>query len=128
MLRSAQGLASFVESHVDVTASAAFERAAALDAPPVRVDGQAKHALISIGHADFFVRIPADPAYREAIWDHAAGALAIEEAGGRITDLDGHALDFAAGRRLIRNRGIVVPNGHLHDALLDALGWRRSAN
>jgi 3'-phosphoadenosine 5'-phosphosulfate (PAPS) 3'-phosphatase len=35
-----------------------------------------------------------EPDYREAMWDQAAGALLVEEAGGRVTDLDGLPLDF----------------------------------
>jgi len=34
------------------------------------------------------------PDYREKIWDQAAGSLVLEEAGGRISDLDGPALEF----------------------------------
>jgi 3'(2'), 5'-bisphosphate nucleotidase len=128
-LSRARGLASFVESHIDVAASRAFERAAGLTTPSIGVDGQVKHALIATGRADFFVRIPANPGYREAIWDHAAGALAIEEAGGRVTDLEGRDLDFTVGPRLARNRGIVASNRRLHGALLEACAqtrWVRS--
>jgi 3'(2'), 5'-bisphosphate nucleotidase len=45
----------------------------------------------------------------------------LEEAGGRITDLDGKALDFTTGRRLILNRGVLASNGHVHEAALKAL-------
>jgi 3'(2'), 5'-bisphosphate nucleotidase len=55
------------------------------------------------------------------IWDEAAGSLLIEEAGGRVTDLVGRALDFSAGRRLSRNVGLVATNGVLHDAVLKAI-------
>jgi myo-inositol-1(or 4)-monophosphatase len=44
-------------------------------------------------------------------WDMAAGALVVEEAGGRITGMDGSPFDLAAGH-------VVASNGRVHDALL----------
>lgn len=58
------------------------------------------------------------------IWDQAAGALLIEEAGGRVTDRHGEPLDFACGRTLARNVGIIASNGRLHEAVIDALRTR----
>jgi 3'(2'), 5'-bisphosphate nucleotidase len=62
-----------------------------------------------------------NPEKYRAIWDCAAGSLLIAEAGGRVTDLDGRALDFTAGRRLLRNAGFLSSNGLLHDAALLAI-------
>jgi 3'(2'), 5'-bisphosphate nucleotidase len=31
------------------------------------------------------------------IWDHAAGVLIVEEAGGKVVDFRGNALDFSVG-------------------------------
>jgi 3'(2'), 5'-bisphosphate nucleotidase len=45
----------------------------------------------------------------------------VEEAGGRITDLEGQPLDFTAGRTLARNRGVLASNGHLHAAALQVI-------
>jgi 3'(2'), 5'-bisphosphate nucleotidase len=59
--------------------------------------------------------------FHAAIWDEAAGSLLIEEAGGRVTDLLGRALDFSAGRRLSRNVGLVATNGVLHEGVLKAI-------
>jgi myo-inositol-1(or 4)-monophosphatase len=54
-------------------------------------------------------------------WDVAAGALLVEEAGGRVTDFTGH--DFN-----IFGRQIVASNGAVHARMLDVLGdARRSA-
>jgi 3'(2'), 5'-bisphosphate nucleotidase len=113
-------LRSFAESHIDVGATRNLIRAAGIERAPILMDSQAKQAAIATGRADLFVRI-ARGAYRERIWDHAAGTLAIEEAGGLVTDLDGRALDFRTGRRLEQNRGIVAGNRHLHPQLLKAL-------
>jgi myo-inositol-1(or 4)-monophosphatase len=51
---------------------------------------------------------------RVGTWDAAAGSLLVEEAGGRVTDLDGNPLDLAAPR-------IVATNGLIHEELLEAL-------
>ena len=47
-------------------------------------------------------------------WDVAAGSLLVEEAGGRVTDLTGGALDLDAP-------SLVATNGHIHSAVLDVL-------
>jgi 3'(2'), 5'-bisphosphate nucleotidase len=87
------------------------------------MDSQAKYAVLAAGGADVLVRLmsPSRPDYKEMIWDQAAGSIVIEEAGGRVSDLDGRALDFSHGRRLERNRGILATNGRLHDTVLKAL-------
>jgi 3'(2'), 5'-bisphosphate nucleotidase len=64
---------------------------------------------------------PAKPDYREKIWDQAAGSIIVEEAGGKVTDLDGRELDFAQGRTLKKNRGICATNGIFHERALQAL-------
>lgn len=92
-------------------------------ASPVLMDSQAKYSVMAAGHGDLLFRLltKAQPDYREKIWDHAAGSLVIEEAGGRVTDLLGNNLDFTQGRTLANNVGIMASNGHLHEAALDAL-------
>ena len=91
--------------------------------PPMLMDSQAKYAVLAAGHGDLLLRMlaPARPGYKEKIWDHAAGSLIVEEAGGKVTDLRGAALDFSNGRRLESNVGVVASNGVLHEAALEAL-------
>lgn len=95
-----------------------------IEAKSVRMDSQAKYAMLASGHADLLVRLlsPSRPDYREKIWDHAAGALIVEEAGGRVSDLAGKPLDFSHGRTLAENVGVVGTNGLLHEAVLAGLG------
>jgi 3'(2'), 5'-bisphosphate nucleotidase len=90
-------------------------------AEPVRMDSQAKYATVARGFAEMYLRLPTVSDYRENIWDHAAGWLMVVEAGGMVTDLSGESLDFAQGRRLERNRGVLASNGRLHAQVLDAV-------
>ncbi len=48
------------------------------------------------------------------LFDIAAPALIVEEAGGKATDLNGDALDYVHG-----SNGVVITNGRLHQQLLD---------
>jgi 3'(2'), 5'-bisphosphate nucleotidase len=88
---------------------------------PIRLDSQAKYAVVARGDAEIYLRLTKHTGYVEQIWDHAAGALVVEEAGGRVTDLNGRPLDFRHGPRLDQNVGIVATNGLLHDQVLAAL-------
>lgn len=89
----------------------------------VAMDSQAKYAVLAAGKSDLLFRLisPKMPDYREKIWDQAAGSIVVEEAGGRITDLDGKPLDFSQGATLLKNRGVCASNGLLHDLALKGL-------
>lgn len=88
---------------------------------PVRMDSQAKYGIVSRGDASIYFRLPVQNSYREKIWDHAAGSIIVEEAGGTVTDIKGKPLDFSKGKKLINNKGIIATNGKLHDFLLKAV-------
>lgn len=92
-------------------------------ADPVLMDSQAKYACLATGHAEVLLRLISSkmPNYKEKIWDQAAGLIVLQEAGGRITDLDGKPLDFNFGRALETNRGVCASNGQLHDKVLAAI-------
>ena len=94
-----------------------------VQADPVLMDSQAKYAVLAAGAGDLMVRLlsPDKPNYREKIWDQAAGSIIIEEAGGRVTDLDGNPFDFTTGRSLLNNRGVVASNGAYHALALRTL-------
>lgn len=47
-------------------------------------------------------------------WDYAAGALVVEEAGGRVSAFDGSPLTT-------RSTSVLATNGALHEEMLDAL-------
>lgn len=92
-----------------------------IQSAPVRLDSQAKYGVVARGEADAYLRLPTKPGYREKIWDHAGGVLVVEEAGGWVTDVDGKPLEFTHGRELSANRGVIVTNGLIHDAVLEAV-------
>jgi 3'(2'), 5'-bisphosphate nucleotidase len=91
--------------------------------PSVRMDSQAKYGILARGEVTLYLRVPspAEPGYKENIWDHAAGSLIAEEAGGKVTDVLGRPLDFSSGIKMVKNDGILVSNGRLHDVVLKAL-------
>jgi histidinol-phosphatase len=65
------------------------------------------YALVAEGAAEAMVEVDLWP------WDAAAPTVLIEEAGGRVTDLD--------GRRAIDRRTFLASNGLLHDVFLERL-------
>ena len=87
----------------------------------VRVDSQVKYAVLARGKAEVYLRLPKPdmPDYREKIWDHAAGVIIVEEAGGIVTDVSGNKLDFSKGKKLLNNRGVIGTNGQYHDMVLE---------
>ncbi len=65
-------------------------------------------AYVAAGRIDGYWELRLGP------WDVAAGALLVEEAGGRVTDLTG-------GRMNIDTPEVVVSNGRIHDEMLQVL-------
>lgn len=117
----------FVESvesgHGDQSLQSAIASTVGITATSLRMDSQAKYAAVACGQAALYLRLPSPktPDYREKIWDHAAGVIVVEEAGGCVTDMHGKPLDFSLGAKLVNNQGVVVSNGAIHDAVIAAL-------
>jgi 3'(2'), 5'-bisphosphate nucleotidase len=112
---------SVESAHSDQGQSAQIADALGITDAPVRVDSQAKYAIVAQGQAQIYLRLPTSKEYREKIWDHAAGMIVVEEAGGKVTDVRGHTLDFGHGRMLENNAGIIATNGPIHDAVLEVV-------
>lgn len=108
-------------SHVDRLLHERVARKLNLSNDPIRIDSEAKYGLVARGEAVLYLRIPCEGDYRENIWDHASGAIIVEEAGGKVSDALGRPLDFYSGIRMTNNYGIVVTNGIIHDRVLEAL-------
>jgi 3'(2'), 5'-bisphosphate nucleotidase len=117
-LRFCESVESGHSAHADAADVAAR---LGITAVPLRMDSQAKYAVVARGEADIYLRLPTRADYREKIWDHAAGALIVAEAGGVVTDIHGRPLDFQHGRELVANRGVIVSNGRLHAKLIQVI-------
>jgi 3'(2'), 5'-bisphosphate nucleotidase len=112
---------SYESSHSDKDTQLAISQRLLISSPPEQLDSQVKYGIVASGLADIYLRIPnpATPDYREKIWDHAAGSLIVEEAGGKVSDIGGKKLDFSVGKTLQRNRGILATNGAVHERVLE---------
>lgn len=119
----ARFLRSAEAGHTNVSKLDLIGKTMGVKSAPVRLDSQAKYAILASGYGELIFRLISDkmPNYKEKIWDQAAGSIIVEEAGGKVTDLDGKALDFNQGRTLAKNRGVLASNIHLHDNALDAI-------
>ncbi len=121
--RAARLMRSAESGHTDPGQTEAIVRELGIEAPSVPMDSQAKYAALAMGGGELLLRLlsPNRPDYKEKIWDHAAGSLVLEEAGGRVTDLRGRPFDFTRGRCLEGNTGLLASNGLLHEAALRAV-------
>lgn len=109
--------------------SASLAQGIGLSREPLRVYSMAKYAAIARGDAEIFMKF-ARAGYREKIWDHAAGVIIVEEAGGVVTDAGGRPLDFSKGRFLDGlDRGIIASSSRrIHDYLLGAVDASQSSS
>lgn len=109
--------------------SAGLAHSVGLRNQPLRVYSMVKYAAIARGDAEIFMKF-ARAGYKEKIWDHAAGVVIIEEAGGVVTDAGGKPLDFSKGIYLEGlDRGIIACSGaNLHEKIMNAVdaSWNSS--
>lgn len=119
------GNAVFCESvesgHTAHGRSASITQALGTSVEPFRMDSQCKYAAVSRGQASVYLRLPTRPGYEEKIWDHAAGCIVLQEAGGKVSDTFGNPLDFSLGRTLKKNKGIVATSPKVFDAVVKAV-------
>lgn len=81
-----------------------------------------KYAAIARGDAEIYMKF-ARGGYKEKIWDHAAGVLIVQEAGGVVTDAGGRPINFSRGMFLEGlDRGIVACSGvKIHEKIIGAV-------
>ena len=65
--------------------------------------------FVAMGRFDGFWEFGLQP------WDVCAGALILEEAGGKVSDWDNSSMPFSGNR-------VLATNGHIHDEMLEVLG------
>ncbi|CAL4903893.1 unnamed protein product [Urochloa decumbens] len=113
--------ASFFESleHSKRDLTSSIAEKLGVQAPPVRMDSQAKYAALAQGDGAIYLRF-SGKGYKERVWDHAAGSI-IVTAGGMVKDASGNDLDFSKGRYLDRDRGIIATNRYLMPMVLKAV-------
>jgi len=117
-----------VESgHSDQDESAEVARLLGITATPCRMDSQCKYGAVARDDAQIYLRLPTRADYEEKIWDHAAGKLVVEAAGGTVTDVEGRPLDFTRGRTLAGNKGVIATCGGIHEAVLGAVARARAS-
>lgn len=120
-----------VESiHSDRRVQTAIDRRLGLTYTAKQMDSLAKYGAIARGDAHFYTRVPL-PQFqgkKENIWDHAAGVIIVEEAGGKVTDLEGQPLDFSVGTKLSNNYGVLATNGTIHSQVLGAIQEEKSSS
>ncbi|KAK0219668.1 hypothetical protein EDD85DRAFT_797032 [Armillaria nabsnona] len=85
---------------------------------------QAKYGCLARSDGGVYMRMPTGSGYKEKIWDHAPGAVLVEEAGGVITDSRGGPLDFGLGRTLGENFGVIAASEASHPKVLEAVQKR----
>lgn len=107
---------SFEASHGNHQAQQETANALGMD-QILHMDSQAKYAMVASGHADLYLRLSN---YSENIWDHAAGSIVVEEAGGRVTDRKGRPLQWDAAK-MTETSGVVVSNGAIHESAIASL-------
>ncbi|KAI0739482.1 3',5'-bisphosphate nucleotidase [Daedaleopsis nitida] len=93
---------------------------------PTRMDSQAKYCSLARGDGAVYLRMPTGTGYKEKIWDHAPGAVLVEEAGGIISDGRGQPLDFGLGRTLGENFGVVAAGKDVHAKVIAAVQQARA--
>ena len=78
-----------------------------------------KLSLIGSGEADAtFTLVPKNE------WDICAGVLLVEEAGGKVSNLDGTPVAFNQPKTLLP--GLIASNTLLHEQILELIGQRTS--
>lgn len=58
-------------------------------------------------------------------WDVVPGHVLVEEAGGRVTNVDGEPISYDGSGQSLAGRGVLATNGRVHDAALAAFATGR---
>ncbi len=114
--KNAKLLRSYESKHTDLEKTEMFlSKMGILSSIPV--DSQVKYGLLACGEGEIILRFPPtdNPNYREKVWDHAGGAIILEEAGGKVTDIFGNAFQYNGEPLLNNSVGVFASNKYLHD-------------
>ncbi|TBU39313.1 3(2),5-bisphosphate nucleotidase HAL2 [Dichomitus squalens] len=114
-------LESVEKAHAKLSFNERVSQILGVTRAPTRIDSQAKYCALARGDGGVYLRMPVGSGYKEKIWDHAAGSILVEEAGGVISDGRGEPLDFSLGRTLGENYGIVACGKDVHPKVIAAV-------
>ena len=78
----------------------------------IQIDSMAKFCKIADGSADLYLK-PIDKIHSYS-WDFSPGALIVQEAGGKISDLYGAPIQFLKDKLICNTPGLVASNSNLH--------------
>ncbi|KAH6695525.1 inositol monophosphatase family protein [Plectosphaerella plurivora] len=78
----------------------------------------ARWASLALGHANVTYWVYKRRQRLGKIWDHAGAMLLFQEAGGKVTDLDGKEPNLIAGRQMVANYGWVAAPAGIHADVL----------
>lgn len=120
--QKAQLLRSYESKHTNLEKTALFLSKMGIHSS-IPVDSQVKYGLLACGEGEIILRFPPpdNPNYREKVWDHAGGAIILEEAGGKVTDVLGKPFQYNGEPLLNNSVGVFASNGYLHDMGLTVL-------
>lgn len=110
---------SFESSHSDHGIAEEISRRLGIQKQPIRIDSQCKYGLVARGDATIYFRL-ASKGYTEKVWDHAAGSLVVEEAGGKVCDLQQRDISYLPNG-LTENSGLIVTNQKFHSSVLSVV-------
>lgn len=79
-----------------------------------------KGAQVAQGSAEAYVDVEA----ATKRWDACAVDAVVTAAGGHVTDVTGAPIDYRADT-LVNDRGLIVSNGLVHEAILERLSADR---
>lgn len=85
-----------------------------------KISSQIKYASVALHKQLYAIRIPQKSRQTEKVWDHAAGSLIVQEAGGVVSDFRGQPLNCTPPLFLNANYGILVASHPtVHQKLLE---------
>lgn len=123
-------LKSVEASHTNMQLTTEFLKQLKVQPEPIALDSQVKYSVVAQGSAESFFYLPSHkkPDHRMKIWDVAPGAIIVEEAGGRVSDIYGKKLNYGIGQTVGGDPGIFVSNGFLHDQIIETASrlWQQS--
>ena len=85
----------------------------------IQMDSMAKFCLIANGGADIYIK-PLKME-RSFSWDFLPGTLLVNEAGGKVSDLNGNTLKFLDEKLIISTPGLIASNAAIHQKVLKSL-------